>query len=358
VKTTLVFAPAAFAAVTLATTLVCATTPAAPAPAPATSAVCKDDEVIPQSPTQFPLYSPRAFEFWGKVGELGDWGSPGSMRPAGYLGLEGALPFDEQRIRLSLGADFILGHWGDDAHSFLGMQAAAAFRWSPLMDDVFDGYLIVRPADFLFAWNSATTAYRPGLGVGVRVARTVELEATGDALIALDHAFAGGERVAPGLDVTLGFDICFPLSCNQPTPPKLIQVSLACNLYNEAQRVCSRVPDRAALCAAVFTAMDANRPLGPGETQPADPIASFLLSAQGLLPDTAKSTMDSVINENQALISRVGEAQTHERGYAQKGARPVDHCSYAPTAIELRDAFGCLADGGVTPTCPDAGQCP
>jgi hypothetical protein len=327
-------------------------------PAVADGATCNDKEVIPPAPTQFPAYGPRAFELWGKLGELGDWGSPGAMRPAGYLGAEGAFPFDEQRVRLSLGADLVLGHWGDDTHSLIGMQVSAAFRWSPFMDDVFDGYLVVRPADFLFAWDPASTAYRPGVGVGVRVARSVQLEATGDALVALDGRFAGGERAAPGLDVTLGFDFCLPLSCNQPAPAGPGQISLACNLYDEAQLVCQKVPDRSALCAAVFTAMDANRPLGADGKQAQDPIDAFLLATSELVAEPAKSRITHLGQTNETLVERLEDAQRRERKAAQSGAKLVDHCSYAPTAIELRDAFGCLVDGGAALSCPDAEQCP
>jgi hypothetical protein len=358
VKTARLRALVSLGTVTLAATIVTGTTrasatPAAATPAAATPAVCNDTVVAQPAPTPFPAYGPRVLELWIKAGELGDWAPPGTMRPAGYLGLEVARPFDaEQRFRLSLGADVVLGHWGDDAHSLLGLQASLAFRWSFAMDDIFDSYLLARPADFLFTWSPSGSIYRPGIGLGVRVARAVQLEATADALVALDGPFADRQRAAPGLDITLGFDLCLVVGCNQPSPPQATQKSLTCNLYNEAQSVCGRVPDRAALCAAVFAAMDANRPLGPEGAAIHDPIDAFLLATQELVADSAKSRIADLRQMNTRLLQELGEAQEKERRAAQGNTWLSDHCAYAPTAIELRDAFGCTAQGTATAQCP------
>lgn len=335
---------------------VVATTPAVAGDA----AVCSDAIVTPPAPTHFSAYSPRIIEFWGKAGELGDWAPPRTMRPAGYAGLEVALPFDaEQRLRLGLGADVTLGHWGDDAHSILGLQTSLALRWSFAMDDIFDSYLLVRPADFQFAWDPWASVYRPGIGVGIRVARAVQLEASADALVALGGPFGDGERAAPGLDVTLGFDLCLVLSCNRASPPKASQKSLTCNLYNEAtQSVCAAVPDRAALCAAVFTAMDANRPLGPDGATIRDPIDAFLLATEQLVAEPAKSRFHDLRNTNGRLLGELDRAREKERIAAQGNAWLSDHCAYAPTAIELRDALGCTAQGTPTDRCPQPVPCP
>ena len=135
-------------------------------------------------------------------------------------------------------------------------------------------------------------------------------------------------------------------------PPQATQKSLTCNLYNEAQSVCGAVPDRAALCAAVFAAMDANRPLGPQGAAIHDPIDAFLLATQELVADSAKSRIADLRQMNTRLLQELGEAQEKERRAAQGNTWLSDHCAYAPTAIELRDAFGCTAQGAATAQCP------
>jgi hypothetical protein len=326
----------------------------APAVSAADPTVCDDTRIAPPTVTPYPQYGPRNVELWLSAGELGDWASRGSMTPAFVLGAELGVPFDVvQRVRLAAGASAVFGHWGDDAHSLVGLETRLDLRASYFMDDLLDLYVLARPIDVMFGWNEARAAYRPGVGLGVRVARRVELEGTLDGIVALGSAFAGGERAGPGMTLSLGFDTCLWGWCNRSAPQNPAQTSLTCALYDEARSACPSSGGCGAMCNAVAAAMDASRPSIAEGARARDAIDAFLLGVAQQLSGDVKDRIDHLRATHDALLRKLLAAQTDEREAEQVGTGLVDHCSYAPTAIELRDALGCTPEGApMTPARP------
>jgi hypothetical protein len=329
--------------------------PSAAASGPVT---CNATPVSPPPATPYFEYSPRRFELWAGVGELGDWLLAGTMSPALTLGAEFVLPLDlAQRSRLGLKVDAVIGHWAGNDGSLFGLEGSLAYRYSVGMDDFFDWYLLGRPVDVLFALGNSQAAYRPGLGAGLRVVRAVELEGTLDAVVGLGRSGAGGDRAGPGLTLSLAVDTCLAGSfCSRPAPPKPVQRDLTCNLYEHAESLCTGTPDRHALCDAVATAMDASRPLTDDGAREGDPIDAFLAAVEAPLPEPLKTAIHRLRQDHDALLQTLSRSQDAERRAAQGGGWLVDHCSYEPTANELRDAFGCDPDGAPT-RCAPPSQC-
>jgi hypothetical protein len=323
---------------------------------------CDRTVVPPPSSSGYPLFAPRAWEWWSGAGFVADWAS-GRATPGFAIGTEVVKPFDaDQRFRLGLYVGASIGHWGDDQGLLLGAATSLRLRWSPWMTDFYDVFVVVKPAGFDFAFDDFRAAFRPGAGLGVRFIRAAALEATADDLVSLGDAFPNGNRSGVGLTISLAYDACFqPLGCDRPTPKPPQAKPLTCDLYNQATALCRGAADRAALCHAVYVAMDASRI----PVRPLDATDAFLaaLSAQ-LSGSPSQPGVDALRALHERLFDEVFDpkagTRNAERIAAQQGAWLRDHCSYEPTAIELRDALGCDVDGApaaclIEPECVGTG---
>lgn len=339
-----------------------ATSVALTAAADAPSLTCDQTVVPPASSSGFPLFAPRAWEWWAGAGFVADWAS-GRATPALAIGTELVKPFDaDQRFRVGLYAGASFGHWGDDDGALVGASTSLRLRWSPWMTDFYDVFLVAKPAGFDFAFDDFRAAFRPGVGLGVRFIRAAALEATADDVISLGDAFPNGNRSGVGVTISLAYDVCFqPLGCDRPQPKPPQPKKLTCELYDQATALCRGAANRAALCHAVYVSMDASRI----PSRPLDATDAFLAA---LWVQLAGSPSQAAVDALRALHKRLFDevfdpaagTRHAERLAAQRGAWLRDHCSYEPTAIELRDALGCDVNGApaacaVEPECVGTG---
>jgi hypothetical protein len=331
-------------------------TPATPRTGGAESAQCGGAELEPVPSNGFPLTPARSRELWTNLGLMGDWSPHASMKPGASVGFEWVpLVNAKQSVRLGLYAGLTFGHVGDESHAVVGGELGPRLRLSPLINDFFDIYPILK-TDLALAIKPWKSVFRPGLGVGVRVLRAVSLEATFDGLVAIGDPFAGGSRLAPGMTIALGFDWCAPYeACNRPPPPPPTQRSLTCELYAQASAVCKRSAQRAALCEAVAIALDAN---AVATAERFDAIDAFL---EGMLEHAADATLKQELSalqvQHRKLLKKIDDAREAERKAAQHSAWLPVHCSYAPVAAELREAFGCDAQSRPVAACSPVPGC-
>jgi hypothetical protein len=128
-----------------------------------------------------------------------------------------------------------------------------------------------------------------------------------------------------------------------------------------AQKVCAQwaanAPVREALCKAVASAMDADT---TSTTEQFDSIDAFLRGIRDNLPAAASDAhgaIASLVTAHERLLKEVSDARTAERTAAQRQATLPAHCSYAPVAVEIRDALGCDANGQPV-GCAPVSECP
>jgi hypothetical protein len=180
------------------------------------------------------------------------------------------------------------------------------------------------------------------------------LEGTFDAVYAAGDRFADGARVLPGMTLTLGGDLCLIKDwCKVPRPPAPEIRQLACDLYDEAKGACENQPDHARLCAAVAAAMDASTNVTSEKYDDTDAFLTGIIDQVADVPRLQQQLMVLRSGHRDRLETwyHAGDA---ERKARQRGAWLSTHCSYAPTALELREAFGC---GPGSQSCPTVAGC-
>jgi len=300
-----------------------------------------------------PVFPARTHEVWLDVGYFGDWNP--HHHPVFAPGLELVpLVTADQRWRLGMRLGGALGSWGDDRHGWLSLDLGLRARASFVMEDFFDVYAVAKGDGLMTLPRGPYFGARPGAGLGVRVARAVEVEATFDAALAIGATYTDSDpRFAPGFGVSVGFDMCFPDGCARTVPP-VVHKDFTCSIYERAVAVCSAsAEERAELCDAVATAMD-----GTVSTprQREDATAAFLRAvAEGVRTPALAARLEAMRAAHREMSRRRDAEDDAERAAARGGRTTVEHCAYAPYAAELRDAFGCAPEG--TPACALPASC-
>jgi hypothetical protein len=326
---------------------------------------CGGPEIDPGVTSGFPLAPVRQRELWALAGYAGDWNSGHAATADATLGFEW-VPWvtRTQATRLGFYGGAIGGAWGEGGHAPIAGEAAMRFRWSFAMDDFFDWYLTLRGGAQV-AFGGPRFALRPAAGAGLRVLRAVLLEGGYAPLVAIGDSFADGRRAENGIAISLGLDLCVVLKgldgCKIASPPSPTPTSLACDLYLPAQKVCAQWAANAlvreALCKAVASAMDADT---TSTTEQFDSIDAFLRAIRDNLPaapSDARGAIASLVTAHEGLLKELSNARTAERMAAQHNATLPAHCSYAPVAVEIRDALGCNANGKPV-ACAPVPECP
>jgi hypothetical protein len=271
-----------------------------------------------------------------------DWnGVASQVGPTAHAGVvlggEVGVPFVDQRVRPALFTGIKLGAWADETHGPFGFVEGARFRWSPLMWDVFDVYLVAR-GDFDLD-PGASAVFRPGAGLGVRVARMLAVEATWDVTVPLGSPFAGTRYpslVPFGISFGALFDACF--GCNRSPPPQASR-DLACQLYRAAANL--KPANHKAICDALPVAMTAYPdPLQASREQ--DGAGTFLQELAKAVPgDDAKSEIRGLVALHQSLLSDWSAYERQAAAAAERGRRLGERWTYAPVPGEIRAFFGC-----------------
>jgi hypothetical protein len=287
-----------------------------------------------------------------------DWNGLASQSgPTAHAGLvvgaDVGVPFVDQRVRPAVFTGVKIGAWADETHGPFGFVEGARFRWSPLMWDVFDVYLVAR-GDFDLD-PGASAVFRPGAGVGVRVARMLAVEATWDVSVPLRSSFAGTRYpsfVPYGISFGALFDACF--GCNRAPVPQANR-DLACQLYHAAARV--NRANHKAICDALPVAMTATPdPLQASREQ--DGAGTFLQElAKAVASEDAKNEIRGLVTLHQKLLTDWTDYERKAASAAQRGLRLGERWTYAPVPGELRAFLGCdVVDAAHGPP-PDAPSC-
>jgi len=274
-----------------------------------------------------------------------DWNGLAAVNgPTAHAGLvlggEVGLPLVEQRVRPALFSGVKLGSWADEGHGPFAFVEGARLRVSPLMWDVFDVYGVVR-VDFDFD-PGASSVFRPGLGVGLRAARLLAVEATWDVTFPLGSTFKGTNypRAIPyGISFGALFDACF--GCNRVSANPTSR-DLACTLYGAAAGV--KDPVRADICSGIPKAMSAY-PDPQSASREEDGMKAFLekLLAE-VKGDGAKANVRALVDLHSSLLARWREYEQRMTAAAQRARRLTERWTYVPAPTELRAYFGCDVD--------------
>jgi len=208
------------------------------------------------------------------------------------------------------------------------------------MGDIWDVYIIGRTD---FPMTGAGVAFRPGLGVGVRIARALSFEGTWDFLLPIEGEFKNTKEasfVPLAGTLAVSFDLC--LSCNKPEP-KAVERNVACRLYNAARRVGS-----AAICAGVPKAMAAC-PEPMEATREEDGASTFLDALEKDVAADVRPTVHALVAAHAALLRQwdVYESRVASVGISKRTL--AERWTYAPVPAELRSYLGC--DGPPPPEC-------
>jgi hypothetical protein len=232
------------------------------------------------------------------------------------------------------------------------------YRFSFAMDDLFDGYLLAR-LDFPVGSDPFQAgAVAPGIGAGVRLARTASIEGSFMFPIGLLEPIELADtrsHVWGAFGVTISVDLCrLGVDCEPPAP---VQQSRDCtgDLYARAHATCvvATPSAHAKLCEAVMRALDgAAHP--PRQEQ--DSTEAFL---RALLDELAPEPNQGGIRGRVASIDATHvrfrmllDAQREAARTAARDERTLRYVTnYAPSAVELRRVLGCY------PT-PDSERCP
>lgn len=304
--------------------------------------------------TDFPLlYQPRHDELTIEAGYLGS-SFPFESAVETTL-MYSFAPLDEV-WHFGLRAGMNAGRWGSDERGPVGLALGArvAVDLARPLNGVLAVYTFAQ-ADAILLASEGDAVLRPALGLGVRAARAIGLEANGNTVIALGDAFANGDRLAGGLGVTLNFDLCTLGSFCDETPPQQMTVDLTSQLYQAAAHVATRVQNDPAqhkdLCAAVDAALDASH---HPSSDPGDSTGPFLLGlAAGVSDPTLKNELSALVQLHAGLRDQLANptsgTRIQSRLAAQKGHVLVDDCVYSPFPVELRAQLGCEPPSTVSP---------
>jgi hypothetical protein len=273
-----------------------------------------------------------------------DWnglaGVDGPTAHAGaVVGGEIGIPFYEQRLRPALFSGVKLGAYADEKHEPFAFVEGARFRYSPFMWDVFDIYAVARTDVDLDP--GASTVLRPGLGVGVRVARLLAVEATWDVMVPIDSTFIGTRHpsfVPYGISFGVLFDSCF--KCNRAAPPQ-VNRDLACRLYTAAA---AKKAAHGRICDAVRRAMTAT-PDPIVASRDEDGTSTFLKAlAAAVTGQDEKAEIGALVELHGNLLAQWARYEELSGNLAQNAQRLQERWTYAPVPAELRSYFGCDAD--------------
>ena len=293
------------------------------------------------SQSDFPLlYPPRHDELTLEVGYVG---SSFPMRSAVETTAMYSLAFDDQKIAVGARAGVTAGRWGADDRGPVALGLGARFAidlWRP-MGDVVSVYSFVQ-GDFLLLANRGDDVLRAALGLGVRIARAVSLEASASPLVSLGAPFAGSDRVAGGFSVGLSLDFCaLGGYCNEK-PKAAAQVDWTQELYAEAAALAPRdLPTRTQLCSAVATALDAAR-------YPAhDSIDATEAFLNGVVENTSdavtRAKLEALVVHHRARRKQLVDRREAARCAAAEGRALAEQDAYSPFPVEIRTYFGCDA---------------
>ena len=274
-----------------------------------------------------------------------DWNGLAAVNgPTAHAGLvlggEVGLPFVDQRVRPAVFTGAKLGAWADEVHGPFAFVEGARLRVSPWMWDVFDVYGVLR-ADFDLD-PGASPVFRPGLGVGLRAARLLAVEATWDVTLPLGSTFNGTKypkAIPYGISFGALFDACF--NCNRVSASPTNR-DLACTLYGAAAGV--KDPVRADICSAIPKAMSAH-PDPQSAAREEDGMKTFLESLLAEVKgDGARAKVRALVDLHSSLLARWREYEQRMTAAAQHAQRLTEQWNYVPVPTELRAYFGCDVD--------------
>lgn len=249
-------------------------------------------------------------------------------------------PFD-QRLHLGVRVGGTAGEWGSDRRGPIALTVGArvAYDVRRFMTGVVDLYVLAE-ADVLLFSKYGDPVLRPGAGLGIRVGRTLGVEATFNPLVALGPAFAHGERIDGGFGIGLSYDLCTLGSfCNEESRTS-VEHDLTPDMYAAVAAVKpAEIARQAALCDAVTRALDASR------YRPHDKIDSTQAFLRGVEENLADATLRARVTalEKQHVTWRKAWEKSHatEREAAADGQELAEHCVYEPFPLEIAALFGC-----------------
>jgi hypothetical protein len=258
------------------------------------------------------------------------------------VGVEVGVPIWNQRLRPSIFAGAQFGYWGDDLHGVASGYFGARMRASVWMGDIWDFYIVGRTD---FPMTGAGVAFRPGLGIGVRIARALSFEGTWDFLLPIENDFKNTKEtsfVPLAGTLAVSFDLC--MSCNKPDP-KPVDRNVACRLYNAARTMST---SSTAICAGVPKAMAAC-PEPMAATREEDGTSTFLDALEQGVSSDAKAAVHRLVQMHVALLQQwdAYESRVASVGIAKRTL--AERWTYAPVPAELRSYLGC--DGPPPPEC-------
>jgi hypothetical protein len=308
-------------------------------PASAEETSCRVDALPTPKETQFPLlYQPRHDEL---TLEAGYRGSSFPMRSAFGFGATYNLALSDQRWHLGVRAVGALGSWGADGRGPFGFGAGLRVAHDLVrpLSGVVDVYALVQ-ADALLAVVHGDPVVRPSLGLGVRAARTVALEASFDPLFAVGSPFDRDTRIAGGFGIVAAFDLCALGSWCNESPKTPTDLDLTLRMYDAASRTTPKDDARHdALCKAIELGLDAAK--YPPHDQ-VDPTKAFLDGAlDNVADDDTKKALRGLIEKHVAWRKQLLESREKARWAAAVGRQLEVHCIYSPFPVEIRSAFGC-----------------
>ncbi len=272
-----------------------------------------------------------------------DWnGLVGVQGPTAHAGIviggEIGVPFDDQRVRPAFFSGVKVGGWADEVQGPFGFVEGARLRVSPFMWDVFDLYVVGR-GDIVVD-PRAGTLVRPGLGLGMRVARLLSIEATWDVTVPIGSTFEGTRHpdfIPYGVSFGALFDTCF--QCNREAEAP-VNRDLACRLYRAAATV-GTGPRHGPICDAIGRAMIACPNLESASYDEDGANAFLEQLAKEVSRDDAKSDVRRLVELHAKLLAQWGQYELEAAAAARNKQRLKERWSYAPVPSELRAYLGC-----------------
>lgn len=312
------------------------------------------------------LYAAQREEWLLSLSSLNSWNPETAHYDRGFgAGIEVAFPFDaSRRARLGVHNGVLVGAWGGDDYPPVSLAPGLRLRYSPFLYDEYDLYLLGKLDSAIGLDRDLHVALRPGLGGGVRIARTLSLEFAFEPPLALGDEFRDGNtrsRWLVGFWTSGAFDLCILGRQCRESEPRPRTVETTCALYGRARRTCqtfaARHDSHERLCLAVEAALDAD--LHPTR-QNEDATTAFLVALDAELrsAELSDETRQELLSRVQELLethashrSELAQYRASAREAAAAGRELACEVRYAPWVVELARALGCYrAELG---DCPD-----